>query len=715
MDITHPSVTPNPEGDLAFIENALRKAKDIEVTKKLATFVEKVWQTNQADNKQTRLEMIMQLRRTRGEYEPQKLMAIRAFQGSEVFIRSSENKCRSAESWIKDIYRGDTDIPWAIEPTAVPDLPNETLADIRANVHRRGMELSMQLASSGQIADPKQIADMMNEWQDAELDKARKELEKDSKKKCDRAALLIRDKNQEGGWNDAFKNFLWYFVRTKAGIIKGPILTKKPKSVWVADVETGGFKIDTIETLVNDVYCVSPFNFYPSRGMSNISDGNVIELHELTKSALSKLIGVPGYSESEIRIVLDKYAKGDLKAKWFTVDDETLVKQVEKEKNLLSTTTPTTSNTLSSLNEDTIFAQEFYGTVPGNLLIEWGIEGELDPNIQYQANCWKIGDHVIKAVVNPDSLGRKPYHISSWAKNPAWVWGEGLTEVSAPIEDILNSIARALQNNIAIASGPQVEINIDRCDDKSPMYPWKRWFSTGAQMKEAPAIAFYQPQMHSGELIQAWQLFSKVLDEMTVPAYAQGASQSGVTAGTATVFTQLLAAASRSIKAVAANIDDDVITPYIQMCYDYEMKFGDDPSTKGDARVVAKGVAGLLAKEQASQRKNEFLQLCANPLFSQILGEKNIGSMLSQVAKSQDITLPDMARLDGSEDISAIIQQMLLASAGVQPQESKSGGTPGGEPTSGQQMSGNIGMGGTPTNPQALLGDGSPAGVNYAA
>lgn len=708
-----PNLVADPVGDLAFLEQQLRKSKEQDVIKKLAQYVSNVWSQNQMDNKQPRLDMVKSLRRARGEYEPQKLAAIRAFQGSEVFIRSSENKCRSAESWIKDIYRGDTDIPWNIEPTAISDLPDEKIVEITAQIHVKGTQLTQQLIASGQTVDPKQIADMMNEWQEVELDKAKAEMSKDAKKRCERAALLIRDQNQEGGWNDAFKNFLWYFVRVKSAIIKGPILTKKPKSIWVADEITGDFKIDTVEQLVNDVYCVSPFRFYPQKGMSNINDGNIIEIHELTKSALAKLIGVPSYSEEELRAVLTKFEKGDLKAKWFNIDDETLVKQVEKEKNLLTQTHPTTQNTLDN-REETILAQEFYGTVPGNLLIEWGAEGDLDPNIQYQANCWKIGDHVIKAVVNPDSLGRKPYHVTSWAKNPAWIWGEGLIEFCEGVEDILNAIARALQNNIAIASGPQVEINVDRCDDKTPMYPWKRWFSTSAQMKDSKAIEFYQAQMHSGELIQAWQHFSKVLDEMTVPAYAQGASQSGVTAGTATVFTQLLAAASRSIKAVAANIDDDIITPYIQMCYDYNMKFGDDPSTKGDARVVAKGVAGLLAKEQASQRKNEFMQMVANPLYSQILGEKNLGSMLAQVAKSQDITLPDMGRLDGTEDIGAIIQQMLMAQAGVQPQESQSGGTPGGEPTSGNQQSGNIGAGGTPTTPQGMNPDGSQAGVANA-
>ena len=693
-NVTSPNVLPDPEGDLAFLEAAIKKPQEDEVVKKLAKHINKVWTQNQLDNKPVRLEMINTLRRVRGEYEPAKLAAIRAFKGSEVYLRSGENKARAAESWIKDIYRGDSDVPWDIEPTAIPDLPDETFQQIQAETQPYAMQMEQQIMMSGLPVDPMQISELMDTYYAEALDKAKLAIVKEAKDKCKRAALEIRDQNQEGGWNDAFKEFLYYFIRLKSGIIKGPILTKRKKQVWQPD-ELGGYTLETIDTLVNDVYCVSPFNFFPSKGMKRINDGDVIEIHELSKQSLSDLIGVPGYSETELRAVLDKYAKGDLKAKWFVIDDETTVKQVTKEKNYQSATNPPTQNS-TDMASDTIFAQEFYGTVGGNLLIEWGAEGDLDPNIQYQANCWKIGDHVIKAVINPDSLGRKPYHVSSWAKNPEWIWGEGLLEFAAPIEDIINSIVRALQNNIAIASGPLVEIDKDRVDDRSPLYPWRQILSTSMQMKnEGPAVNYYQPQMHSQELINTCQFFMKVLDEMTVPAYAQGASQSGVTAGTATVFTQLLAAATRSVKAVVASIDDDIFTPYFQMCYDYNMKFGEDETIKGDARVVAKGVSGLLAKEQQAQRKVEYLQVIANPLFAQILGQKNIGAILAQIARSNDISLPDLERLDGDPSAEAQIQQMIMAQAGVDP----------------MQATGQIGAGGSPTAPQGTNVDGAPAGV----
>lgn len=686
--------------DIQELADAMGKHQEPNPITKISTHIHNVWVKNQQDNKAPRQDMIKQLRRTRGEYDPVKLANIKAFKGSEMYIRNSESKCRAAESWIKDIYRAENDLPWILEPTTISDIPQDQRDKIQNEILMKGQELAMtlqqQAMNTGQPFDPASVAKIMQEWQEEAEEQLAIEIEKDAKERCKLAEKKIRDQNQECKWDDAFKDFLWYFIRTKAGIVKGPILTKKYKQKWQYGVQ-GQYEFVSTEVLVPDVYAVSPFMFYPTRNMSKVQDGDVIELHKLSYKALSDLIGVPGYDEIQIRAVLNKYKSGALKAKWLTIDDEVQVKQVEKEKTSLATT-PVTNLTTSTL-EDELYAIEFYGTVTGDMLIEWGLAGNLDANKTYQVNCWKIGDHVIKAVLNPDNLGRKPYHVTSWAKSPHWIWGESLHDMAEPVEDMLNSIARALQNNVGIASGPQVEINSDRCDDKTPLYPWKRWYSTSLQMKEGPAINFFQPQMHVQELITAYVHFSKVLDEMTVPAYAQGASQSGVTAGTATVFTQLLANATRSIKNVVANIDDDVITPYIQMCYDYLMEFDSDQKIKGDARVVAKGVAGLMAKEQEAQRKVEFLQVTANPVFSQILGSKNIGAILAQIAKGNNINLPDMERLEGNPTLEDLVTQMLQSQAGT-----ISASDP-------NQATGQIGAGGTPTQPQAMLPNGAEQGV----
>ena len=54
--------------------------------------------------------MLKALRQRNGEYEPDKLDAIRLQGGSEVYMMLTEVKCRAAESWLRDILM-DTGAP----------------------------------------------------------------------------------------------------------------------------------------------------------------------------------------------------------------------------------------------------------------------------------------------------------------------------------------------------------------------------------------------------------------------------------------------------------------------------------------------------------------------------------------------------------------------------------------------------------------------------
>jgi len=691
-----PIVADPNQDDMEFLREAI--PEDEPVIDKLSQHVDKVWQKNLEDFKPVRNQMALLLKRSKGEYDNKKAAAIKAFKGTDIYIRNLETKCRSAESWIKDIYRGDSDYPWVLQPTTVPDLPDEKIEEVKQAVLQEAMVVEQQLVADGKVVDKNQVAKIIQEYYEQKVEEAKEEISKDAKERCELTAKEIRDDNEEGGWNKAFKDFLWYYTRLPFAVIKGPILTKKKKQVWVPQGDT--YAIEAQEVLAHDVYCVSPFNIFPASGVKELNDGDIIEVHELTKESLYDLIGVSGYDSDRIRMVLRELESGKLKAKWFTIEGENEIKRaIQKIPNY--PTNPPTQNTSFQKEEDLVYAQELTGTVKGSLLMEWGVEEQLDPDRQYHANCWKIGKHVIKAVLNPDSLGRKPYHSTSWAKNPETYVGEGLLEFGAPVEDALNAVARALINNIAIASGPMAEVDKDRVDTRIPIYPWRVVESTSLQMKtEGPAVNYYQPQMHCQELITAYKFLSQVLDEMTVPAYTQGQNQVGVTSGTATVFTELLAAASRSIKATVANVDDDIIEPYISMCYDYKMQFSDNPDIKGDARVVAKGVHGLQIKEQQAQRKIEYLQLAMTPVMSQILGPENLGSIAAQIAKANNISLPDMKRLEGVQDIEQVIQQMLMAQAGVDPIQQN-----------GQVANG----GGAVAKPQGTNPDGSKAGVNNAA
>ena len=110
MEKNSPSVIPDPEGDLQMLRDNLRPEPE-RIIKKLSTHIHEVWTENQKNFKPIREDMVKLFNRIKGEYDHEKLTAIRAFRGSEAYLRTGENKCRAAESWLKDIYRGEKDLP----------------------------------------------------------------------------------------------------------------------------------------------------------------------------------------------------------------------------------------------------------------------------------------------------------------------------------------------------------------------------------------------------------------------------------------------------------------------------------------------------------------------------------------------------------------------------------------------------------------------------
>jgi hypothetical protein len=614
------------------ITNSSDEYQNKPVISSITRHVQKTWLRVKEDNRYVREKMIDSLRRCRGEYSPEKLAAIRKFGGSEHYFRNIEVKCRAGESWIKDIYKYGQESPFVLKPTPIPDLPDEELEDkVEEEIQEKMQKYFLEVQAKqqiGEIINEQEINDTINNIRIRAIEEAKKEIYEEADKRASNMKHTIEDQNAEGGWDIAFKNFLWYLTRVKAGIIKGPIICKKKKKYWTMGED--GFIPEYRDELVPEVYCVSPFNFFPSKGITNSNDGDIIEIHELTRSAIENLKGVPGYSDNNIDRVLFEFDKGGL-YNWLNIDDEQQVKEVEKDRD----------SAINTVIYDKARAIEYWGVVPGEYLIEWGMEGEIEPATLYNINAWLIGSYVIKAIINPDPIGNKPYSVTSWSKNPAWIWGEGLVELAEDIEEAMNAIIRAIINNVAIASGPQVEINSDRCKDNEPLYPWKRWNSTSSQMKEAPAVKFTDIPMHVTELVTAYRFLSGILDEHTVPAFAHGDLQVGGAGNTSSGLAQLIAAASRSIKAVVSNIDDDIIIPYIQRCYDLNMSYSTDNSIKGDIRIVAKGVQALAAKEQSATRKNEFLLALSNPTFAQLMGEEKVKYIIEDIAKSHDIIFPE--------------------------------------------------------------------------
>jgi hypothetical protein len=601
------------------------------VVQGLAAHVRGCWQSA-LDAKRLIVEerMLQCMRQRRGEYDPERLSEIRKMGGSEIYMMLTSNKCRSAASWIRDVMMGTkNEKPWTIAPSPQADLPPQVAQSVQNQALQEAQAFTQ---ATGLPVGPEYIA------RDAAAlyDRVQANAKVQAAERMERMEVKMEDQLAEGGFHDAMSEFINDIATFPAAVIKGPIVRRKRKLKWVPSPTPDNPY--NVVAKAEDYLClewarVDPFMVYPAAHATNVDDGDFIERHKLSRSALLELKGVPGYSDAAIDAVLDQYGRGGLN-EWLYIDSA----KAEAEGKSVAA--------IGSNPGKLIDALQFWGSVQGKMLVEWGMPEASVPDQlkEYPCEVWLIGSWVIKATLNPDPLARKPYYKASYEEVPGTFWGNGVPDLCRDSQAQCNVAARAIANNMGIASGPQVAYNTDRLppgEDLTQLYPWKiHQFTSDPYGSTAKAVEFFAPPIISGELMQVYRFFSEMADEHTgIPRYMTGDAQGqGGALRTSSGMSMLMQNAGKSIKQVIANIDLNVIEPLIERLWFYNMMFGTDPSLKGDIHVVARGANSLVVKETQQQRINEFLQLAlTNPLVNQIVGEEAIAAMLRIAAKNLDM------------------------------------------------------------------------------
>lgn len=623
-------------------------------TDRLAAHILTCWEEAKAAKRPVELLMMDSLLARDNKYSEEKLRLLDPAKTSRVYMPVSSTKCRDAKAWILDIIKP-SERAWDIEPTPVPDLPPDVKGRIMAEVvSLYSPMLQQEMQQYGDVSENtrQMVKDQAGRIKDAELARLRDE----ARKRCSAMSDLIQDQLVEGGFVKAFDDFIDDLVTLKAAILKGPVIRRKKRQKWTSSA-SGGFDISYEDTLVYEVDRVDPFRFYPGRDCEGVNDTFIIEHHRLSRMDLNDLLGVPGYSDARIRSVLNRYM--DSGGDWLSVDNKATVDQAKR---------GYVQSTLS--RSERIDALEFWGAVPGQYLIEWGLITEdngaaIDPELQYEVNAWLIDRWVIKAIINPDKLRRKPYSVTSFIKIPGSIWGKAIPELCEGSQEAGNAIARGVVNNSAFASMPQVDVNVDKLeqsDNPNIVFPGKTWKSTGSQMQER-AVQFYQPQLIAGALVSVLEFWLRRADaDSGVPAYAHGDANVGGAGNTSSGLSMLIGMSSRGIMNVVRNVDTDVFSTLIERFYDMNMLYHPDISVKGDARVSAKGATGLMQKEQATMRLKEFAAQTNNPVDLGIMGVRGRAHLLRAVAKAMEIdvdkVLPDEQQLDQSAAQPQMVEQV---------------------------------------------------------
>jgi hypothetical protein len=588
-------------------------------------------------------ERILKCRQMRnGQYTQEQLMKIRKYGGAEIFMQLTSIKCRAAESWIRDIMRPPGDKPWSLSPTPIADLPPKVRAQVEQAV--------IQKAISMGVLNPMEIMSKVEDIQDKILLKIQDEADK----RAERLSKCVDDALIEGNWYDALDEFITDLVTDPTAFLKGPTIRRKKKLIWGED---GAPKVE--DQLVREFDRVDAKNIFPSPSARTLQDGYLTELDPVTRASLAEFIGTPGYSESEIRKVLQTYPAG--------------LREHLHHDNQFATLEARPYELIYDDPEGKLDSIIFWGSCQGRMLREWGMsEQEVpDMDLDYEICARLIGQFVIKAVLNPDPLKKRPYYCASFENVANSIWGKAVPELMADIQDICNASARAMVNNLSISSGPQVGVDASRLEegeDVREMYPWKVWEfrkpHAGAG-DGSPPITFFSPNSITPELLKVFDFFFQLAGEVTgIPNYIHGIPATAGAARTASGLSMYMNAAGKGIKQVIFHIDDGVVVPSITAQCNHIMLYDDKPEIRGDVVVKPMGSTALVVQEQRQIRLNEFLTIVTNPIFAKIIGKKGVAQILREQVKG--LHLPTDQIVPSDEELDAQINQEQIAAVLMQ-------------------------------------------------
>jgi len=619
----------------------------------LVGHIKSAWEKAKQEKNTVQQKMIDNLLQKRGEYDPVKLAQIREL-GSEIFMMITDVKCRMALAMLREIYNHPGEKCFALEPTPLPKLTPqmEKQAEMTFMVEVDGF-LS-NLLKGGQEPPPELLQEILTKA----LPKFKKEYKairiEIANDKAKAMETKIEDQLTEGGYFRALGEFLADLVDLKAGFIKGPIYRKK-KVIEMSEGKNGKAERVVKDEIRPEWDSPSAFDIFPLPGVTDINKGGLIEVLRYTRTDLQEMIGLEGFDEVAIREILEIFqSKGLHQWTWDTEE----IKRAEAEGR----------DTTQYYDWETIDALEYHNAIPGRFIMQWAgakvEKGEktfkfmgvdIDPDFDYQATVWAVDHWILKIAINENPLGLKPYFKASYVEQKGSFWGRGLPETIADGQTFANSAIRGCQNNIGIASGPQVALDTEALSpgqDPTKMWPWKIWrfLRVAFSSKTEPFMQFFQPSMHVQELIVAYDRASRICDEHSgIAGFTHGDKNIRGAGNTLGGFAMFAGMQNRGIRDVASVIDEKVIAPSIVALYYENYDLDDALEYIGDVKIKAKGSSWLLAKETQALRLNDFLRVIgSSPVFQQVIGEDGARYGLEEAAKNLNL---DSRRLVPDKDL----------------------------------------------------------------
>lgn len=541
-------------------------------------------------------------RQRRGVYEADDAELL---DGIDIFIPATNMKCMAAEAWLRDMLASVIQMPWIAEPTPIPQLPArlraKALRDLKFEIVNAATGGNPLVGAQALARMPPMLADlafgqMIANYPGDLQTKARSLKESarelaiaEAKKAARNMNRLMRDQSIELGMGTLNHALFYDLVTFPISILKGPILTNKPRIVWSGNTQT------VKKTSQIDAYRVSPFDLKPSPDSPDTQRGTYLcERISMTKRDLRRARGRPFWITESIDNLLDEYA--DRSRNWLVEN---------------TSYNPEMTNELGLWTEDeSIVGVEHNGIVSGDELRPYGFS--LDAQEYYEARITVSGYRTLMVKISGEAfVTPRPYHTASYEKRGERFYGTCPVLKMRDTQRSLNAAFRAKIRNMGFSSGPQVEADVNRLkgyvtriEELLNLSPYSVKFADPDLINGGkPAYTYTNVPQIIGPLLNLVKYYMTLLDDVSnIPNYAQGDPSLSGAGRTFRGFSAVFAQALKVFKVPVQNLDDGIYGPFGSMLYNHNIAYSDDPGVKGDARVNARGSQGLVDREIEEQR-----------------------------------------------------------------------------------------------------------------
>ena len=550
---------------------------------------------------------------------------------SKVFLNITRPYVETAASKVIEVLSPTDARAWSIEATPVPNLPEKPSPLVQA------IQLQQQVGPDGQPIAAQPQVDPLEEMMNAAARAAKG------------AQLWIDDKLQECDFQGEIRAVVDEASRLGTGVIRGPLPTIRRTMKVDRDPNTGEQKVVILEEKVPSSKKVSVWDCFPDPACGdNIHDGQYfVEHDQMVEKQVRDLAEQPGY------------------------DPEAIIKVIEEGPQQSATSemarAPHESRDIVTNRYHVWYYYGFMTLDDARLLNCECSEDDVISSIGVPIVVTMINNTPVKAHLNVMDDGRFPYDFMCWQKVAGSPFGIGISRQIRSCQAILNSHVRAMMENAGLSSGPQIVLargSMMPADGSWEITPRKVWLlKVDADIQDVTkAINAFNIPSNQQELLAAIDFALKMAENVTgLPILLQGQQGPNGVPETLGGMQLLVANASSLLRRMARIFDDSLTKPHIQAYYTYMMLYAEDPSIKGDFKIVAHGASALVARDQRNQFLTQSVpQFMANPNFG-----IDPTRLFKQIAKINGMLDPEEVQFTPEE--LAAIQQNQAKSAEQDP------------------------------------------------